>query len=231
MAFYGRMGEQTAADGARIAHYHVTPEDMDRGSRRRGALVLIQEIFGVTDHIKELCDSFAWEGFEVIAPALFDRQEPGFAVDYAVENIQRARVLADQVDWDGVTADVAASVALLADKGPVFVMGYCFGGTVSWVAAARVPGIAAASGYYGRLIVDFVDEAPQCPIILHFGTQDTSIPMETVQRIEMAHPTVPVYRYDAGHGFNSDRRADYDPDCAALARERTLALFTAHGAK
>ncbi len=228
MALKGQVRGQTAADGHHISNYHVSPSDIDPGLARKGGLVLVQEIFGVTDHIKELCDGFAADGYEVIAPALFDRMEPGFAVGYAPEDIERARTLAGKVDWDGVVADVATSVTLLAARGPVFITGYCFGGSVCWVAACRVPGIAAASGFYGRLTVQFIDETPKCPIILHFGEKDQSIPMEDVRKIEAAHPAVPIYTYDAGHGFNSDRRTDYDADCAALARARSLELFAAH---
>ncbi len=226
MAVRGLMHHQTAADGVRIGHYHVRPEVF--GVERQGGLVLIQEIFGVTDHIKEQCDLYASEGFEVLSPALFDRMEPDFAVGYEPEEIARARTLAGRADWDHVAMDVAASVAILEERGPVFITGYCFGGSVSWVAACRVPGIAAASGYYGRLIVDFIDEVPHCPTILHFGETDPTIPMDDVAKIQARHPQVPVHVYPAGHGFNSDRRADYSESCARLARERTLDHFRAH---
>ncbi len=228
MTLKGRMREQTAADGARIQHYHVAPEDVAPGQSRKGGLVLIQEIFGVTDHIKELCDGFAADGYEVIAPALFDRMEPGFTASYSPEDIERSRTLAGRVDWTGVVADVSASVAALAPRGPVFITGYCFGGSVSWVAACRVPGLSAASGYYGRLVIEFVEEMPKCPTILHFGTRDATIPMEWVRQIEATHPEVPVHIYEADHGFNSDRRDQFDAQCAALARTRTLALFDAN---
>ncbi|MFP4004770.1 MAG: dienelactone hydrolase family protein [Alphaproteobacteria bacterium] len=196
-----------------------------RGTRR-GGLILIQEIFGVTDHIRELADHFAGDGFEVIAPSLFDRQERAFDVDYRAANIARARELADNADWDKVTLDLQACADRL--EPPVFAIGYCWGGTAAWVAACRVRGLAAAAGYYGRLIVDFLDETPQCPIILHFGEKDPTIPMENVERIKQAHPDVPVYMYPAGHGFNSDRRADYDAESTRLARQRTLEFFAAH---
>ncbi len=227
MSHKGRMRSQTAGDGVEIAHYHVTPEDVG-GPARRGGLVLIQEIFGVTDHIKELADGFAADGYEVIAPALFDRMEPGFAVGYEPDDIARARDLAGKVNWDHVVLDVQTAADQLADKGPVVLTGYCFGGTVAWVAACRVHGLAATVGYYGRLIIDFVDESPRAPVMLHFGEQDHTIPMENVRTIMARHPGVPVHVYPAGHGFNSDRRTDYSAECTKLARERTLAFFDAH---
>lgn len=194
----------------------------------KGGLVLVQEIFGVTDHIRELCDQYAAEGYDVIAPSLYDRQERGFEADYSQAGIARALKLRDGHDMKYSIGDVQACIDHLRDergREKVFITGYCYGGTVSWVAAARCKGLDAASAYYGRAIVDFLDDAPQCPIILHFGRTDASIPMDFVDRIKAAHPEVPTYLYDAGHGFNSDRRADYDAESAALARERTLALF------
>jgi carboxymethylenebutenolidase len=194
---------------------------------RRGGLVLIQEIFGVTDHIRELADGFAADGYEVIAPSLYDRQQRGFAAGYDPEGVAVGRRLSEATPWDEVAADLAACVAALAP--PVFVVGYCWGGAATWLVACRCEGVAAASSYYGRRIPELVGETPRCPIILHFGRRDPTIPAETVEVIAAAHPEIPIYRYDAGHGFASDRRADYDPDSARLARLRTLQLFTTHG--
>ncbi len=223
MTLKGHMHTITSADGAPIAYYHVQPSIV-----RLGGLVLIQEIFGVTDHIKELCDGFAADGYEVIAPSLFDRAEPGFAVGYEPADIDRAKTLAGTADWDLVTADLQACVDRLRPKGSVLMTGYCFGGSATWVAACRVEGITAAAAYYGRLIVDFVEETPRCPIILHYGEHDASIPMSDVERVRARHPEIPVYVYPAGHGFNSDRRADYNPDCTRIARERTLEHFATY---
>ncbi len=206
--------------------YHAWPD-----GKPKGGLVLVQEIFGVTDHIRELCDQYAADGYDVIAPSLYDRQERGFEAAYDQAGIAQAIKLRDGHDLRYSVGDVQACIDWLRDERHqtrVFITGYCYGGTVSWVAACRCTGLNAASGYYGRGIIDYIYEQPQVPIILHYGRTDASIPMDQVERVSAAHPDVPVYVYEAGHGFNSDRRADYNEDSARLARERTLALF--HGA-
>jgi carboxymethylenebutenolidase len=213
--------KMTMADGAEIDVYRATP-----AGERKGGLVLIQEIFGVTEHIRELCDGYAADGYEVLAPALYDREHPGFQAGYNDDQFARAIELARILHpFELSIADVQTCVDALTSKGPVFITGYCYGGSVSFVAACRVKGLAAASGYYGGHIMPFIDEKPMCPTILYFGRFDESIPMTDVEAITAAHPDVTVYVYEAGHGFNSDRRKDYHEPSAALARERTLALF------
>jgi carboxymethylenebutenolidase len=220
------MGEQisltSGKDGFAFGAWRAPPDDA-----RRGGLVLIQEIFGVTDHIRELADGFAADGYETLAPSLYDRQERGFAAGYDREGIEKGRRFSEAAPWDEVAADLAVCVAALAP--PVFVAGYCWGGAATWLAACRCEGVAAASSFYGRRIPELVSETPRCPIILHFGRRDASIPPATVEAIAATHPEIPIYQYDAGHGFVSDRRADYDADCARLARLRTLQLFSMHG--
>ena len=212
----------SAGDGFAFGAYHARHDDA-----RRGGLVLIHEIFGVTDHIRELADGFAADGYETIAPSLFDRQEPGFAAGYDADGLARGRRYSEAAPWDEVAADLSASIAAL--KPPVFVAGYCWGGAATWLAAARCDGLAAASSFYGRRIPELIDETPRCPIILHFGRRDPTIPAATVEAIGARYPELPIYLYDAGHGFASDRRADDAPDCARLARLRTLQLFALHG--
>jgi len=209
-------------DGFALDAYHAKPNDA-----RRGGLVLIQEIFGVTDHIRELADGFAEDGYEVIAPAFYDRLEKGFAADYGPDSIQKGVRYSQATPWDQVAADAQAAIDALSP--PVFVTGFCWGGAATWLAACRCEGLSAAASFYGRRISELVAETPRCPIILHFGKKDASIPPERVEAIREAHPEVPVYLYDAGHGFVSDRRADHDPDSARLARLRTLAFFANHG--
>lgn len=209
-------------DGFAFDAYGAAPPDA-----RRGGLILIQEIFGVTDHIRDLADSYADEGYEVVAPSLFDRRHKDFQAGYDVQGVARGRDLSEQTPWDEVAADLAAIVAAL--EPPVFAVGYCWGGTAAWLAAARVEGIAASSCYYGRRIPELLSEPPQCPTILHFGRRDASIPPDVVDAIAEAYPDLPVHRYDAGHGFASDRRADYHADAARLARLRTLQLFALSG--
>lgn len=215
----GSLRLTSASDGFELAAYHAAP-----GNARRGGLVLIQEIFGVTDHIRELADGFAADGYEVVAPSFYDRLEPGFAADYSPEAVARGVAHSQATPWDQVAGDLAAAIAAL--KPPVFVAGYCWGGAATWLAACRCDGVAAASAFYGRRISELVDETPRCPIILHFGRTDPSIPLERVDEIRERHPDIPIHLYDAGHGFVSDRRQDYDADAARLARLRTLQLFS-----
>ena len=220
------MGEtvriKSRFDGFEVSAYHARHDDA-----RRGGLLLIQEIFGVTDHIRELCDGFAADGYEVIAPAFYDRLEPGFAADYSEAAIQKGVQFSQATPWDQVAGDAQAAIELL--QAPVFVTGYCWGGAATWLVACRCEGVAAAAGFYGRRISELVDETPRCPTILHFGKTDASIPMEKVDEIRDKHPDVPIYLYDAGHGFVSDRRRDYHKDSARLARLRTLAHFARNG--
>jgi carboxymethylenebutenolidase len=225
MALKGKMETMTMSDGAQIGVYRVQPD-----GARRGGLVLIQEIFGVTEHIMELCDGYAADGYEVLAPALYDREHPGFQASYSPEDIQVAIKLARaEHPFDLSIKDTQVCIDDLKARGHVFITGYCYGGSVTWAAAGRCTGLSAASGYYGGNIGSMIDLEPKCPTILHFGEKDHGIPMEVVRKVEAAHPAVKVYVYPAGHGFNSDRRTDYDEACAKLGKARTLELFRAHG--
>ena len=220
------MGETialtSARDGFTFAAYHAPVPDA-----RRGGLVLVQEIFGVTDHIRQLADGFAEDGYETIAPSFYDRRQPGFEAGYDADGVATGRRLSEETTWDEVEGDLNAAIAALA--GPVFVTGFCWGGTAAWLAACRCDGVSAASGYYGRRIPELVEETPRCPIILHFGRHDPTIPPAVVDAIADRHPNIPVHVYDAGHGFVSDRRADFNPEAARLARLRTLQVFARNG--
>ena len=223
----GEMIRMKMSDGADVAVYHVAAD-----GPRRGGLVLVQEIFGVTDHIRDLCDEYAADGYEVLSPALFDREHPGFEADYSGPAYERAVELARQLHpFDQSLADAQTCIDALKGKGPVFITGYCYGGSVAWRLAQISPDISAASSYYGSMVPTlFADEAPQCATIAHFGRFDAGIPMAGVEKlIERAHPTAQIFVYDANHGFNSDRRKDYHEASADAARERTLALFKACG--
>jgi carboxymethylenebutenolidase len=206
-------------DGFELSAYHAPPRDA-----RRGGLVLAQEILGVTQHIRELCEGFAEDGYEVIAPSFYDRLDPGFQADYAPDDRKKGLGYSEATTWDQAQGDLQAAIEALAP--PVFVTGFCWGGTVTWLAACRCDGVAAAACYYGRRISELVEETPRVPTILHFGKTDASIPPERIEEIAARHPDMPIYLYDAGHGFASDRRSDYDADSARLARLRTLALFS-----
>lgn len=213
------------SDGATIRVYRALPQ-----GERRGGLVVIQEIFGVNAHIRSVAEAFAAEGYEVLAPALFDREAPGFESGYAPDDIQKAIVIArQQHPFELSVADAQSCIDALKDKGKVFITGYCYGGSVTWAAACRCTGLAAASSYYGSQVPAMAGENPKCPTILHFGKNDHGIPLDGVQKVIEAHPEVPVYLYDAGHGFNCDLRPDYNPEAAKLARQRTLELFRKNG--
>ena len=220
------MGEQITLkspfDGFELSAYHARPTDA-----RRGGLLLIQEIFGVTEHIRELADAFAADGYETIAPSFYDRLEPGFQADYSREAIAKGVEYSQATPWDQVAGDAQAAIDAL--KAPVFVTGFCWGGAATWLAACRCTGLSAAASFYGRRISELKDETPKVPIILHFGKTDASIPPERVEEIGERHPEIPIHLYPAGHGFVSDRRADYDADSARLARLRTLALLSNNG--
>jgi len=219
----GQMIRIAMSDGVEIDVYHAEAE-----GQRRGGLVLIQEIFGVTDHIRELCDEYAADGYEVLAPSLYDREHPGFEAGYDGPSFERAIELARKLHpFDLSLKDTQTCIDALKGKGPVYITGYCYGGSVAWAMAGQSDDLAAASAYYGSLIpLNFVDQTPKCPTIAHFGRFDMGIPMEGVEKlIAQQHPMAEILVYEAGHGFNSDRRKDYHEPSAELARERTLALF------
>lgn len=209
------------ADGFDFGAIHFQPKEA-----RRGGLVLVQEIFGMTDHIQDLAQTYADDGYEVLAPSLFDRRAPGFRAGYDEDGITKGRSLSEATPWSEVESDLRACVAALS--GPVFVVGYCWGGTAAWLAAARVQGVSAVSSYYGRRIPELIEDAPRCPIILHFGRSDPTISLQAVNGIRERYPDIGVHEYDAGHGFASDRRKDFAEDAARLARLRTLQLFHRH---
>ncbi len=223
----GQMIRMTMSDGAEISVYHADP-----AGARRGGLVLIQEIFGVTDHIRELCDEYAADGYEVLAPSLYDREHPGFEAEYTGPDFDRAVELARKLHpFELSLKDAQTCIDALKAKGPVFITGYCYGGSVAWAMAGQSDDLAAASSYYGSLVPTmFADQVPKCATIAHFGRFDGGIPIEGVEAlVAKGHPTAQIFIYEAGHGFNSDRRKDYHEPSADLARERTLALFKACG--
>lgn len=222
MTHKGEMLTLVSGDGASIGCYHVKAQ-----GTRKGGLVLIMEIFGVTDHIKDMCDLFAARGYDVLSPQLYDRQVKNFQSSYAPEDIQKSIDHRAQNTYENTVLDAQMCINRLRADGntKVFITGYCYGGSVSWLAACRATGLNAASCYYGGAIKDFISETPKCPTICHFGEKDKGIPMDDVRRIEKAHPEVKIYVYNADHGFNSDRRDNYDEASATLALKRTLELF------
>ncbi|NDK38685.1 dienelactone hydrolase family protein [Pseudoxanthomonas gei] len=195
----------------------------------RGAIVVIQEIFGVNAHIRSVAEDFASEGYVALAPALFDVLERGVELGYDEEGVARGRDLITRLGLDQALELVDDAAKSLAGIGAIGTVGYCWGGTVALLAALRL-GLPSAS-YYGARDVPFLGETPKAPLIFHFGERDKSIPPEMVQQHRDAWPAIPVHTYDADHGFNCDARASYDAPSAKLARERTLAFFAEHLAK
>jgi carboxymethylenebutenolidase len=220
----GEIVKLTAEDGHRFDAYRAMP-----AGTHRGALVVVQEIFGVNSHIKRVADGFAADGYLALAPALFDRAEPGFATGYAPADIERGRAVRGKISLDDMVKDIRAAVRELAKSGyKVGVVGYCMGGTLAWLAATRVDGVAAAVGYYGGGIAETAEEQPRCAVMLHFGETDASIPREHYEKVARLHPPVPIHIYPAGHGFNCDERGSYHEPSATLARRRTLEFLGQH---
>lgn len=212
--------ELSAADGARISAYHVRPK-----GRVRGGVVVVQEIFGVNAHIRRVAEGFAERGYEVIAPALFDRVERGVELAYDEDGIARGRALAQELGLEHPLRDLQASIDQVGTAGRVAVVGYCWGGTLAYLAAARLAGLAGAVAYYGGQVARFASERPRVPVLLHFGEQDKSIPKSDVTLLQLQLPELEYLLYPAGHGFNCEARASYDAASADLALDRTLGFF------
>lgn len=212
----------TAADGHRMSAWRVQP-----GGDVKGGLVVIQEIFGVNDHIRSVVARFAGHGYDAIAPALFDRVQPGIELGYESDDVQRGRELRGKVADEDALSDIQAAIdRLKADGRKVAVVGYCWGGSLAWAAATRLAGIKAAISYYGGQVPDMADEQPKVPVMLHFGETDASIPLEKVESFRQKHSDLPLYIYPAGHGFNCEQRASYHADSAHEALDRTLAFLS-----
>lgn len=215
------MGEQVklkSEDGHELNAYVATP-----ASDPIAALVVVQEIFGVNAHIRSVADEYARDGFLTVAPALFDRAERGVELGYDGEDIQKAMALRKKLNLDDMLKDTSAAIEYARRRvgKKTGVIGYCLGGSIAWLAACKL-NVDAAVGYYGGLIPQYAGEQPRCPVMLHFGRKDQHIPEEAVAKIKESHPEVPVFLYDAGHGFNCDARASYDAASARQARERSI---------
>jgi carboxymethylenebutenolidase len=213
----------TAADGHKLSAYTAGPADAKR------ALVVVQEIFGVNSHMRHVCDALAKEGYRVVCPALFDRVERDVELGYQPADVQRGRDLRAKVPEAGTIADIEAAAAALPAGAKRGIIGYCWGGTVAWWGATRTKSFAAACGWYGGGIAGTRTEVPNCPVELHFGEKDASIPMADVEAIRAAQPGVAIFVYPgAQHGFGCDDRASYSAPDAALAQSRSLAFFARH---
>lgn len=221
------MGEQiklTASDGFELGAWVAKPTGAPKGG-----IVVIQEIFGVNQHIREVTDGFAADGYVAIAPAIFDRAELGVELGYEGPDIARgADIARGKLAQADTMKDLQAAIDYAGQFGKVGVVGYCFGGLLTWLCAGHANGLACASGYYGGGIAGVNDLKPKVPTVLHFGEKDAHIPISDVNKIREAHPDVSVYVYDADHGFNCNHRSSYDEPASKLALTRTLALFAEH---
>ena len=220
----GQRIELRAADGFELGAWESMPDGAPKG-----AVVVIQEIFGVNGHIRAVADGYAQAGYAAVAPQIFDRVEPNVELGYEEADMGRGIELAFQkLQMPNTLADIQAAIDHASAHGPVGVVGYCFGGLLTWLAACELNGVAAASSYYGGGVAGEAERSPKCPVIMHFGELDAHIPMSDVEKVKAAQPDVPVYVYAADHGFNCDHRGSYDAPSADLARQRTLAFFAEH---
>jgi carboxymethylenebutenolidase len=220
----GKHFSLTAADKHQLGAYRADPTGAPKG-----ALVVIQEIFGVNNHIRSVCDRFAGEGYTAVAPALFDRTQRGFESGYSPDEVTNARKFVANPDWAAMLRDVQAAMAEAKAAGPVGIVGFCMGGSVAFLGATRLDGFSAAVCYYGGRIAAFAEEKPRCPTQMHFGDQDQSIPMSDVATIKQKRPDCEIHVYPgAGHGFHCDERGSFHPASAQVAWRRTLDFLQKH---
>lgn len=224
----GQFQQLQAADGQSIPAYVAEPK-----GQPRGGIVVIQEIFGVNSHIRGVADGYAKDGYLAIAPAIFHRVKPDVDLGYSPDDMSAGMALkaaTEALPSPGVMQDIQAAIRQVASAGKVGIVGYCYGGLLSWRAACQLDGLSAAVPYYGGGVTtpDEIARKPRCPVMAHFGDQDKWISLESVEAFRKAHPEVEVHVYSANHGFNCDQRGSWNAEAAKLARERTLAFFRQH---
>jgi carboxymethylenebutenolidase len=217
----------SAVDGFAFTALHAAPQ-----GQRKGGIVVVQEIFGLDQYVQADVARWSALGFEVLAPSIFDRAEPGFVAEHDPQGFQTGVSYVGKVGIDAMLSDIQACIDELAPRGPVFAVGYCLGGSLVWLAASKLKGLAAGAAYYGSMIAANAELPLNAPVIVHLGRKDGHIPADEVKaRLAAAHPETPVHIYEnSGHGFNNDGRPESDLDDAQLARRRSLELFQAHGA-
>ena len=212
----------TASDGTEFAAWRAEPEGSPRGG-----LVILQEIFGLNQHIREVTEKFAAAGWLAVAPALFDRAEKGVELAYDGDGVAKGRELKTATD-EKALLDVSAALDSLAGSGRLGVVGYCWGGSLAWRAAAEIKGLAACVAYYGGDLPGLKALQPHCPVMAHFGAEDSAIPLDGVEAFKAAQPDLPVHIWPAGHGFNCDHRASFHAQSAAEAGQLTEAFLSQH---
>lgn len=213
----GKHFSLTTTDSHSLGAYRADP-----AGNPKGALVVAQEIFGVNSHIRNVCDRLAAAGYVALAPALFDRFVRDFESGYSPDEVAHARSYLGKIDWPKMLLDIQAGIEDVKSAGPVGVIGFCLGGSIAFLAAARLSGLKAAVAFYGGQIVKFADEKPKCPVQMHFGEQDANIPMSDVAIIKEKRPEAEIYTYPAGHGFYCDERGSFHDPSAKLAWQRSL---------
>jgi len=221
------MGEYVslkASDQHELSAYRADPADTPAG-----AVVVIQEIFGVNSHIRSVADGYAKAGYVAIAPALFDRVSPDLQLGYEGDDVAKGRDAAFPLGWDAPLLDINAAIDSVSDAGKIAVVGYCWGGSLAYLSACKST-IDCAVGYYGGQILKILSAdpklQPKSAVMLHFGEHDHGIPLTDVDELRSRHPDMPIHLYDAGHGFNCDQRASYNETAARTALERTLDFFS-----
>ena len=212
-----------ATDGHRLSAYRAVPAQQPSAS-----LVVLHEIFGVNAHIREVCDDYAQRGFLAIAPALFDRSAPGVELGYDEAAVERGRTVRAGIALEGSLLDLQAAIAAAGAAGPVAVVGYCWGGTLALLAAARLAGVACAVGYYGAQTMPFAHEKIRVPLLLHFGELDPRIPPADIATIRQHNPDIEMHSFPADHGFNCNHREQWHAPSAQRALELTLAFLGRH---
>jgi carboxymethylenebutenolidase len=227
----GAFVDLQAGDGFNFPAYVAQPTGMPKG-----AVVVLQEIFGVNSHIRSVADGYANEGYLAVAPSTFHRVKPGVELGYSEDDMSAGFALKTAVEAlpaPGVLQDIQAAIRHAAQAGKVGIVGYCWGGLLTWRSACTLDGLSAAVCYYGGGMTtpDEAARQPKVPTLAHFGEKDHWIPLESVEAFRKAHPEVEVHVYKADHGFNCDQRASHDATAAKLARERTLAFFARHLAR
>ncbi len=219
------MGEHLrlrAADGHQLGAYRAAP-----AGAPIGGIVVLQEIFGVNSHIRGVCDAFAAQGYVAIAPALFDRFVRDFESGYSPDEIAAALAYLRSLDWDALMLDTRAAIERVREETEaVSLVGFCLGGSLAFLAATQVEGLDAAVCYYGGMIAKFADAKPLCPVMMHYGETDSSIPLSNVDTVRVKCPEAEIHLYPAGHGFNRGAPGTADAAQAAIAWERTLRFLT-----
>jgi len=219
----GKMIDLTASDGHKLSAYRADPS-----GKPRGGIVVIQEIFGVNSHIRSVTDGFAADGYLAIAPSMFDRVQKNVELGYTPDDVAKGREIRGKVTNDMAVKDAEAAIKAAASAGKVGIVGYCWGGLVTWLSAGKTSGLACAVPYYGGGILDNKDLAPKVPLMGHFGEKDAHIPAAGIRELAKKYSQHQIFIYEADHGFNCDQRGSWNAPAAKQARERTLGFFRKH---